>query len=277
MTFLFVPAHEDRKVAKALRAGSDAVILDLEDSVPDEMKANARAAIAGWAHAEPAGPHPEIWVRVNAADASFDADLSAIEWPRVAGAVLPKAESPAKVAALDRAGAKRILLMVESAVGLGALGDLVVASRRVERCAIGTWDLCLDLGILTVEDPDDAELMWQVRGDLVVQSRQLDLQPPIDGICARLDDEEGLRAVCIRALALGYGGKLLVHPRQIPVARSVFGPDQERVRLAREIIDAYERGVREGSGAVQVRGRLVDRPMVDRARALVEQWKERRR
>lgn len=274
MTFLFVPAHEDRKVARALQAGSDAVVLDLEDSVPDDMKAAARAAIPGYVDALPAGPHPEVWVRVNAAGATFDQDVAAIEWPRLAGAVLPKAESPAKVAALDQAGAKRILLLVESAVGLGALRDLVAASHRVERCAIGTWDLSLDLGLLAIEDPDDAELMWQVRGNLVVQSRQLDLRPPIDGIYARLDDDEGLRAACIRALRLGYGGKLLVHPRQIPVAQSVFGPDHERIRLAREIVDAYEQGVREGRGAVQVRGRLVDRPMVDRARALVERWKE---
>src|SRR5262249_49945972 len=110
---------------------------------------------------------------------------------------------------------------------------------------------------------------WQIRGDLVVRSRALGLQAPLDGIYAAVADDEGFRAVCARAFRLGYGGKLLVHPRQVAIARSVFEPDADALQLAIETIAAYDTAVANGRGAIRVRGRLVDRPMVDRARALV--------
>src|SRR5207247_3203534 len=128
---------------------------------------------------------------------------------------------PAAVAALERAGARQILLLIESAAGLEAFSMLARVSQRVARAAIGTWDLALDLGLVGVDDPDDSELIWQIRGDLVVRSRALGLQPPLDGIYAAVDDDDGLAAVCMRSFRLGYGGKLLIHPRQIPIARSV--------------------------------------------------------
>src|SRR5436190_18084856 len=99
VTFLFVPAHEERKVDKAFEAGSDAIVLDLEDSVPDDQKAAARAAVCDRLMRDDAAT--SVWVRVNGAGKSFDDDLRVIDWSRVAGAVLPKAEQPAAVAALE--------------------------------------------------------------------------------------------------------------------------------------------------------------------------------
>ena len=153
---------------------------------------------------------------------------------------------------------------------------LARVSQRVARAAIGTWDLALDLGLVGVDDPDDSELIWQIRGDLVVRSRALGLQPPLDGIYAAVDDDDGLAAVCMRSFRLGYGGKLLIHPRQIPIARSVFEPENDAVQLANETIAAYEHAAATGRGAVRVRGRLVDRPMVERARALAARSAGRR-
>lgn len=268
-SFLFVPAHEPRKVEKAMAAGSDAVILDLEDAVPDSQKQAARGAVAAIA---PSSTGPERWVRVNSDARHFGGDLHTLNWQTLTGAVLPKAEHPDTVRRLEAAGAKRIILIIESAAGVDALPDLVRSSSRVERCALGTLDLSLDLGLLAVDDVDDSELIWHIRAKLVLDSRAAGLQSPIDGVFVRLDDEAGLRRICERAHRLGYSGKLLIHPQQIAVANSVFKPDEAEIDLAREIVEAYEAAEREGRGAIQVRGKMVDRPVVERAKSRLERW-----
>jgi citrate lyase beta subunit len=270
VTFLFVPAHDERKVRAALLTDSDAVILDLEDSVPDGSKAAARDSVRELT-TRGSLPTP-IWVRVNAGGALFHDDVEGVDWSKVAGAVLPKAESPSSVVALEDAGARRILLLIESAAGIASLPSLAHASTCVAQVAIGTWDLALDLGLFAVDDPDESELMWQVRGQLVLQSRVLGLIPPLDGVFTRLDDEQGLRRACDRAFRLGFGGKLVIHPKQLAIARSVFQPDAKTLQLARETIAAYERATVAGRGAIRVDGRMVDRPMVERARALTARW-----
>jgi citrate lyase beta subunit len=269
VTFLFVPAHEERKVDKAFEAGSDAVILDLEDSVPDDRKAAARVAVRN--RLARAAANTNVWVRVNGAGNDFEEDVQSLDWSRVAGVVLPKVELPSAVATLERAGVRRLLLLIESAAGLEALPAL--ARTTVMVCtAIGTWDLALDLGLTGIDDPDQSELIWHVRRELVVRSRAANLPPPIDGVFTAIDDDDGLAAVCARAFRLGYGGKLLIHPRQVPIARAAFAPDSDALRLANETIAAYEEAAANGRGAIRVRGRMVDRPMIDRARALTARF-----
>lgn len=252
-----------------MAAGSDAVILDLEDAVPDSQKQAARAAVAAITQGSNG---PEQWVRVNSDARYFDGDLQTLNWETLTGALLPKAENPDAVRRLETAGAKRIILIIESAAGMHALSDLVRASSRVERCALGTLDLSLDLGLHAVDDVDDSELIWHIRTKLVLDSRAAGLQAPIDGVFVRLDDEPGLRRICERVHRLGYSGKLLIHPKQIVVANSVFKPNEAEIDLAREIIEAYEAAEREGRGAIQVRGKMVDRPVVERAKSRLERW-----
>ena len=265
VTFLFVPAHEERKTDKAFTIGSDAVILDLEDGVPPDQRDAARAAVARRL-ARLNGV--ETWVRVNSSGDDLEDDLRAIDLSRAAGVVLPKAELPAAVAALERAGAQQLLLLVETAAGLEAVPALARASRLFTRVAIGTWDLALDLGLSGMADPDESELIWHSRRELVIRSRIAGLPPPVDGVYTAIDDDEGLAVVCRRVFELGYGAKLLVHPRQVPIARACFRPDADALRLADETIAAYEQSLAGGRGVIRVRGRMVDRPMVERARAL---------
>ena len=273
LTYLFVPASEERKVTKALASEADAIILDLEDGVADSAKPSARRllrdALASWR----AGTRAEVWVRVNGSDPLLADDIACVDWPGVTGAVLPMAERSEPLHRLRAAGAARLLPLVETAAGLDALQQLATV-EGVERFAIGTYDFALDIGLLAVADPDDVELIWQVRGDLVVKSRQLKLQPPIDGVYGRIDDEAGFRAVCERARRIGFGGKLLIHPRQIAIARETFTPTAADLQFAREIVAAYDAAVAERRGAIRVRGRMIDRPMVVRARALLSRWAE---
>ena len=269
ITYLFVPGNEERKMRRALASAADAVILDLEDAVPAAEKDLARAKVAAVIDALPAEHSPEVWVRVNGTTPQFDSDVDGIDWTRVSGAVLPKAEHPHHLERLAGAGVRSILPLIESARGLDAVAELVHACNLVARLAIGTWDLALDLGLLAIDDPDDSELMWQIRGQLVIQSRVLRLAPPVDGVCAALHDDDRLRRVCTRVHQLGFGGKLLIHPDQVAVTREVFGVDLDRLAFAREVVAAYEAAEATGRGAIQVRGRMIDRVMVDRALALL--------
>ena len=271
VTYLFVPAHESRKVERAVVSGADAVILDLEDGVPPAEKTRARAAIAEIVERTAAGPGaPELWVRVNGRSPEFEADVQAMPWRALYGVVLPKAEDPRAVADLDAAGARRIMLLIESAAGLRGLPQLVEASTRVDCCGIGLIDFALDLGLIAVDDPDTAELSWHLRADLVVSSRALRLEPPVDAVSARLDDESGLKEICDRAARMGFCGKMLIHPKQIAVAQAAFGISEDRLRLAREIVEADERASSEGRGASRLHGQMVDRPVVERAKALLQ-------
>jgi citrate lyase subunit beta/citryl-CoA lyase len=212
-----------------------------------------------------------VWVRVNGGDTEFfSPDAKSINWNIVTGAVLPKAEHAHHVHALIDAGARRVLPIIESAAGFRVL-DLLEAAGDVERFAIGTWDLAVDLGILAVK-PDESELIWQLRGDIVLASRQLGLLPPIDGVHAQFDDDDGLRQSSERAHRIGFGAKLLIHPRQIEIVRSVFRPTGQALQHARDVIRVYEDAVREGRGAVKLNGEMIDRPVVERARALIARW-----
>jgi citrate lyase beta subunit len=161
--------------------------------------------------------------------------------------------------------------MVESGRGFAAIPALA-AVRGVERFAIGTWDLLVDFGLLTLTDPDESELIWQLRGLLVLASRQAGVAAPIDGVYAQFDDDAGLEHACLRARQLGFAGKLIVHPRQAVIARRSFRPDPERIRFAREVLAAYAVAEREGSGVLRLRGQMIDRPMVEQARALLAKW-----
>lgn len=268
-TFLFAPAHDVRKVTRALTSGADAVILDLEDSVPPAQKAEARAAIATLLASKP-DPSTEIWVRVNAAGPDFDADVSQIPVSMLTGVVLPKAEDPERIGALAAAGVRRALLLVESAAGLHDLERLARASPIVERVAIGTFDLALDLRLLAVDDPDQSELMWHIRSQIVIESRRLGLGPPVDGVYGSPSDEDGLRAACARAHRMGFGAKLLIHPKQIAVTRAEFGIAPNDLAEARHIVSAYGQALASGLGAITVNGRLVDRPVFERARVLLD-------
>jgi citrate lyase subunit beta/citryl-CoA lyase len=271
VTYLFVPAMEERKIAKAMQSNADAVILDLEDSIADSMKDAARKHLAEYLNrAGTTSDRPEVWVRVNSVDAIFVADVKAIPWQNVCGAVLPKAERADCVRTLTEAGARRVLPIIESAAGFDALRRLTGAGG-IERFAVGTWDLAIDLGIVTVK-PDDSELIWQLRGDIVLVSRQLNLPPPIDGVHAQFDDDAGLKSLSERAHRMGFGAKLLIHPRQIPIVDAVFRPDEEALEHARAVIQVYDEAVREGRGAVQLNGEMVDRPVVERARSLLRRY-----
>lgn len=255
-SYLFVPANRPERFDKALAAGADAVIVDLEDAVSAADKEAARQALA-----EYLSPDKPVLVRINAADTPwFGDDLRLCRTPGVAGIVLPKAERSEDIGILEAAGAvDEICLLIETAQGIANVNALAQASG-VRRLMFGSIDFKLDLGI-----EGDGEELNYFRSQLVLASRLAGLPPPVDGVCTAIDDPHALGEETRRARRFGFGAKLCIHPRQVAPVHENFMPNKEEVAWAERVLFA----ARSAAGAaVAVDGRMVDRPVILRAQQI---------
>jgi len=256
-SYLFAPGHNAKLLGRVFEAGADAVMLDLEDAVPPEAKDTARAMVAEALVDRPA------WVRVNAARTELcQADLAAVGG-RAFGIRIPKAESADDVRwVAERAPGKPIICAIESARGVLAAAE-IAAAPGVRHLAMGGVDLQNDLNA----GNGNLQTLY-VRSHLVVVSRAAGLEPPIDSVWPRLDDEAGLREQAEFAHSLGFFGKSAIHPRQLPVLHEVFTPSERELGWAREVVAAFEAA---GGAALRLPGgEFVDLPVARRARRLLE-------
>jgi citrate lyase subunit beta / citryl-CoA lyase len=256
-SYLFAPGHNAKLLGRVFEAGADAVMLDLEDAVPPDAKDTARAMVAEALADNPA------WVRVNAARTEWcEADLAAVG-ERAFGVRIPKAESAADVHwVAERAPGKPIICAIESARGVLAAAE-IAAVPGVRHLAMGGVDLQQDLNA----GNGNLQTLY-VRSHLVIGSRAAGLEPPIDSVYPRLDDEAGLREQASFARSLGFFGKSAIHPRQLPVLHEVFTPSEQELGWAREVVAAFEAA---GGAALRLpSGEFVDLPVARRARRLLE-------
>jgi citrate lyase subunit beta/citryl-CoA lyase len=257
-SFLFVPGSDERKLGRALEAGTDAVIADLEDAVVAAEKPRARALVA---EALAGGASCLRLVRVNAAGTSWFADdLAAVGSLGLDGVVLPKA-TPEAAAVAAEAGVP-VVAIVETAAGLQRAGELA-QTTPVAALVLGAVDLGLALGL--EPRPDGLELLVP-RSTVVVASAAAGLRGPVDQVWLDVRDDEGLERDCALGRSLGFRGKACIHPAQVPVVNEAFARSEDEVRRAREVVAAYDRAAAEGTGAVALDGELVDLPVVERAR-----------
>jgi citrate lyase beta subunit len=261
-SLLFAPGSDPRKLERALDAGADAVIADLEDAVAPDRKAAAREAVAAALGASP-GP-PLRLVRVNAAGTGLlDDDLAALTGVPLDGLVLPKA-TPEALDALG-AGGLPVVALVETAEGLQRSAE-TAAHPRVAALMLGAVDLAVELRI--EPRPDGLEILF-ARSKLVLDSAAAGLRGPIDVVHLDVRDTAGLEAEARLARSLGFRGKPCIHPAQVEAVNRAFTPSPDEVAHAREVVDAYDAAVAGGHGAVSVRGRMVDVPVVLRAREVL--------
>lgn len=264
-SYLFVPGNRPDRYAKAIAAGADAVIVDLEDAVPPEDKLAARAALAAWLSPE----HP-VLIRVNGAESQwFREDLPLCETPGVAGLLLPKAENveDIRILAGHCAASTPILALIETARGFWNAHALAQAPK-VQRFVFGSIDFQLDLGI----EGEEEELLY-FRSQLVLISRVAALAPPVDGVTTAIDNADRIRGDTLRARRLGFGAKLCIHPKQVNVVNECFEPSAQEETWARRIVEAAEA---VHGAAVSVDGKMVDRPVIARAEAILARVKQRR-
>ena len=262
-TFLIFPGDDERKRERALSSGADAVILDLEDGVAPSAKDVARERVRAFVEAP---GRPARLVRVNDPASELGArDLAAVAaLDGEVGVVVPKAR-PGTVA-LASGGGRPVVALVEDAVGVRDAHELA-AGPGVVALAIGTADLSASLGL--VADGSGTELLF-VRSQLVVASSAAGLRPPVDGPCLDVRDAAALERETRAARTLGLRGKLCIHPDQVEVVHRALAPTPGEVERARRVLAAWD-GIRADGGAVgTVDGTLVDLPVVERARAVVE-------
>ena len=280
-SLLLVPASDTARIGQALDSGADAVVLDLEDSVPFEEKAKARENVrALLREMEPRQPgaiaakgrNPEVIVRVNALDeAEFNADMVALLDNPPEALMLPKVCS---IDCLDRLMRHVGPIPVIAIAGETPLGVLTMPSlaEQVPETLIGlTWgmgDLAAQLGAASSRDENDllTDPFRLARTLCLLTARAANVEP-IDTVYLRYNDMEGLRQDCAAAFRDGFTGKLAIHPNQVPVINDAFTPTEEQIAKARNIIAAFE--AKPKSGLVSVNGRLYDRPHLVRARRLL--------
>lgn len=250
---LFVPANRPDRFAKAASSNADAIILDLEDAVARDDKAAARAALRDDFTAKP------IIVRINAAGTPWHQDdLAAVRELGIAAVILPKAETPASIMAtsgmLD--GDVPVLPLIETASGLAAARAIAVLPG-IERLIFGSIDFCADMGMQHRRD-----ILMPARFELVLASRLAGLAPPIDGVTAQFDDDALTGEDAAHAAALGMGGKLCIHPRQVDAVLGAFLPSESEIAWARKVLQSAD-------GAVAVDGEMIDEPVRLRARSIL--------
>ncbi|MFL9856600.1 CoA ester lyase [Paraburkholderia madseniana] len=256
-SFLFVPGIRPERFSKALTSGADTVIVDLEDAVAEADKAQARQYVADGT-SEFGASTTRVLVRINGFGTPwFDDDLTLLTARGIDGVVLPKAESAEALLNVARVSGKPILPIVESALGVWQVLE-VARAPGVERLVFGSVDFELDL-----DCSGSWDALLYARSRIVLASRVAGLLPPVDGVTVTLDDTAQLVADASAARRLGFGGKLCIHPKQVAQVNASFSPGEDELAKAREVVEAFERA---GGGAVSVDGRMVDLPVLLKAR-----------
>ncbi|RXT56372.1 CoA ester lyase [Bosea sp. Tri-44] len=270
VSYLFVPGNRPERFDKAVSACPGAVILDLEDSVHPDSKASARTAISAWHEGTPSSACLR-YIRLNGntvaglkQDLDWLTGLGASE--RCAGIMLPKVESAeVLVHVAERLAswnsAAHVVAIIETAKGLHGV-DRIAPAPRVARLAFGSLDFSLDT---QCQHTNEAFLL--ARSRIVLASRVAGLPAPIDGVTPAFKEAETLLADAAHARSLGFAAKLCIHPAQVAPVERAFQPSRETLDWAQRVIDAAA----SGNHAIQVDGAMVDLPLIEVARKVLQQ------
>lgn len=279
-SILFAPADKPAMLRKSLDAGADAVIWDLEDAVAPSGKDAARAAI-GEALSALSGPHVPIVVRINALGANtLTDDLERVVTAGLHAVLLPKVESASEIERLDREltrreraaglaeGAIGIHCLIESCLGILNAHAVASASRRVQALCFGAEDFTLDLGVPRTRDGVESA---HARAAMALAAGAAKVLA-IDTVYADLADSDGLVQECRAARGLGFSGKMAVHPKQIETINREFSPSAAELAYAERVVQAFARAEAEGVGVITIDGKMIDAPVVARARLILRTY-----
>jgi len=276
---LILPVNVPRFIEKAHTRGADAIVLDLEDSVPPAEKASARQLVK---EAIPlvARGGAEVAVRVNNDPALLSDDIDASVWPGLASLSIPKVESAAEVERLvtqverlERArgiptGHVKLSIAIETPKVILACESIATSSPRIVTMGVGPEDYYLSLGV--EPSADGIELLYAV-SRVVTVCKAVGIQSVgLLGSIAGFRDLAAFEAAATRGRSLGCEGAGCIHPEQVVILNRVFSPDPDRVQYARRAVDAFEEGVRRGTASVNLDGKMVDIPVYRRAQIILE-------
>lgn len=280
-SLLFAPADSERKLAKAFASGADAVIVDLEDSVAPERKAEARAIARSAIEArQPAGPI--VYVRVNdLASGMTDDDLAGVLQAGVDGIMLPKANGHADVehlaaklrvheaeAAIADGLTRIIPIATETAAGVLAAGTYAVPSPRLAGLTWGAEDLSVAVGARTTRDDAGRYTdLFRLARSMALLAAAAAGVPAIDTVYPDFRDAEGFEADCRAGERDGFTARMAIHPSQVAIINAVFTPDAAAIARARRIVDAF--AAAGDPGVLAIDGKMYDRPHLRLAQRLL--------
>lgn len=277
----FVPGNNSRFLEKARRIPADIVCLDLEDSVPDDQKKEARRMVQQALGERQSFETEALYVRTNSSHSGvIREDLGAVVREGMDGVVIPKVGNAAELQSIgeDLADLERqrglapvgIAPSIESAQGVVRTYEIASfagkARPRIDCVVFGVFDLLADMGIEYAEDSDAARY---ARARVALDARAAGV-PAIDGIWQDLKNKRGLEQDCILGRSLGYSGKSVIHPDQIEIVHRAFHPTETEVLWAKKVVDAYLRSAEGGRGATAVEGKMIDEVHYKQARAVLE-------
>jgi citrate lyase subunit beta / citryl-CoA lyase len=267
LSYLFVPGNRPERFAKALASGADRIIIDLEDAVAPADKAAARAALAQWMLAHP--EHAEqVLIRINdAATPWYADDMAMAQAVQALCIMLPKCEAPGQVADVlahlpaTTSASATVLPLIETARGLLAV-QAIATAPSVNRLAFGSLDYMADLDL-----PAHSVALDYAAAHIAIASRAAGLPSPLAGVTPELDTER-VSADMLAAKALGFGAKMCIHPAQVAAVHTALAPSAQELAWAQRVLQAW---AASAGGAIQLDGKMVDRPVVLKAERITAQ------
>ncbi|MEE9496634.1 MAG: CoA ester lyase [Desulfobacterales bacterium] len=279
-TALFVPGNRPDRVDKAVSTAADVVIIDLEDAVPYSQKKETRPVVQ-----EKILDYQErpVFVRINALDTEFfEEDLNAVVVEGLACIIVPKVEAAAQIQEINqgllkveenkglRPGSVSIIPLIESALAVENVFQIVsqrTDPQRLFTVAFGAADFALDMGF---EITKTGEELLYPRARITVACRAAGVEPPLDTpFMIDLKDREALETDIKRACQLGFQGKLCIHPNQVDICNRLFSPTKGDIEYAQKVIQAFDAAEADGTAAIQLEGKFIDYPVVERCRRIL--------
>ena len=266
---LYMPAANARAIEKARSLDCDVVILDLEDAVAPDVKAEVREAACA-AVREGGFDHREVVIRINALSTEWgEADLAAAAAAGPDAILAPKVDGPDDLAAYAAALSPRTALwaMVETCAVLFRLDALgaVAAERQLTTLVVGTNDLAKEMRCRP--EVERTPLLGPL--SLMVAAARAHGLVILDGVYNEIDDDQGLARQCAQGAAFGFDGKTLIHPRQIETANRAFSPAPEEVEWSAKVVEAFDSPENADRGVIRVEGRMVERLHLAEARRIL--------
>ena len=274
-SLIFVPGNNPRFLEKAKKIQSDIVCFDLEDSVPDNEKANARKLIKG-ALKSRKSYDSSIFVRTNSpSSGKIPSDLKEIVQKGIDGIVIPKVNNVKEMKKIEKTLSSlektrklkpiQIIPSIESAEGVVNTYSIASFGKRIQAVVFGVFDLLNDLGIEYSKESEGAKYS---RTKIPVDARAAGVAA-IDAIWQDLQDSKGLENDCKVGKSLGYTGKSIIHPDQIPIVHMLFYPTKSEILWAEKVCEAYLTSTKKGTGATTVDGKMIDEVHFKHAKAIL--------
>lgn len=267
--FLFVPGNSENKILKALNMDIDAIIIDLEDAVVIAEKEKARKLVYSvLAEQETKNLKTKIYIRINSIKSPwFFDDINVINrLSNVSGIMIPKSEDRTSITLAADLLTKNleIIPLIESARGVYNVEDVLTSHPSVRRVAFGSVDFALDMGVDWSEE--GTERIYAM-SKMVLASRAFGLEPPIDAVFPIIDNKESFISDAKKGKNIGFYGKMVIHPKHIEWVNEVYVPNESQIEWCKKVTNEYEAS--DNKGAIEVDGKLIDRPIYLLAKRLL--------